>query len=72
MPLTTAQRLVEAEEALHKLLTGQRTVSMSYNGRTVTYNQQDIGKLQEYIRQLKSEIAQEAGTSTRRPFGVTW
>lgn len=72
MPLTTAQRLVEAEEALHKLLTGQKMVSMSYEGRTVTYTQQNIDALKQYIRDLKSEIAQAAGTSSRRPFGVSW
>lgn len=72
MALTTAERLVEAEEALHALLTGQKMVTLSYEGRSFSYSQANIDALRQYIRDLKSEIAITAGTQTRRPFGVSW
>lgn len=45
-------RLTEAETALHKLLTGNKPVSLNYNGESMTFQQTDEGKLRAYIGEL--------------------
>lgn len=74
MALTTTQKLDEARTALHKLLTGQKTVSVRYEGRSVEYSRSDIAELRTYIRELERELEIEQGvtTTSRRPFGVAW
>lgn len=55
---TAAQRLVEAEDALHAILTGsgiQRVQDQS--GESVTYTTANVGRLRAYIAELKAEIA---------------
>jgi len=56
--LTAAVRLVQAEDALHKLLTGRSTVECrDSNGASIVYSRTNIGSLRAYIEQLKAEIA---------------
>lgn len=58
--LTTAQRLVEAEDALHQLLTGTSArVVVDQNGERIEYTAANAGKLRAYIQELKQEIAGE-------------
>lgn len=65
---TLAARLVQAETALHKLLTGSAVVSVGYGEDRVQYRQADIGELRAYIQQLKVETG---GTPRRgRAIGV--
>ncbi len=46
MDLVTLQtRLMEAQAALHKLLTGSLRQRVNYNGQDVTFAATDIGKL---------------------------
>lgn len=60
--LTAAQRLVEAEDAYHALLTGESArVVVDQNGQRVEYTAANRGALAVYIAQLKDEIA---GTTT--------
>ncbi len=50
------QRLTEAQNALHKLLTGTATVQLSYQGESVTYTTADEGKLRSYIKELEAQL----------------
>ena len=60
-------RLVEAEEAYHKLMIGEKEVSVSVgNFGTTTYNQASRTALESYISSLKSQIAAAEGTPTIR------
>ena len=50
-------RLIEAEEAYHKLMCGDKEVSVTVgNFGSTTYNQASISKLEAYISNLKSQI----------------
>lgn len=56
--LTAAQRLVEAEDAYHQLVTGTSArVFVDQNGERIEYTAANRGALQAYIQQLKIEIA---------------
>lgn len=65
---TTAERLIEAETALHNLSTGRSVVSVSKDGRTVSYSSANRGDLERYINSLKDESA--TTTFRRGPMGV--
>lgn len=67
--LTNAQKLTEAEAALHKLLTGSQVVQVGYGERRVQYTQANISELRQYIATLKGAIDP---TVARRPMGVVW
>ena len=60
-------RLAQAEEAYHKLMIGEKeiTVSVGSFGST-TYNQASRTALESYISSLKSQIAAAEGTPTCR------
>lgn len=60
-------RLAEAETAYHKLMIGEKEVSVSIgNFGSTTYNQANITQLEAYISNLKSQIAVAEGKSTGR------
>lgn len=60
-------RLIEAEEAYHKLMIGAHEVSVNVgNFGSVTYNQTSRTALEAYISSLKSQIAAVEGTSVGR------
>jgi len=66
--VTLRQRLLEAEGALHRLMTGELEVTVSVGGYgATTYAQTDIDKLNAYISRLKSEIAAKEGRPRRGP-----
>jgi hypothetical protein len=58
--------LAEAEEARHELLIGRKTVTVSSNGKSQTYAQTDLGKLDAYIVSLRSQLGLPTGVS--KPF----
>ena len=60
-------RLDEAETALHKLLTGQQTVRLEYDGKSVTYTAASAGDLRAYIGQLQVNL----GLKSRRSRAIT-
>ncbi len=68
MDIETLQtRLTEAEEAYHKLMIGEKEVSVSVgNFGSTTYNQANITQLEVYISNLKSQIAVAEGQTTGR------
>ena len=62
------QRLEEAEIAFHKLLTGEREVSVSVSDfGTVTYGQAQTKVLEKYITHLKSQVARLERRPRRQP-----
>ncbi|WP_368750142.1 gpW family head-tail joining protein [Klebsiella aerogenes] len=67
-------RLLEAEMALHRLLTGTSVVSISRgdsagNNRSYQYSQANISQLKAYIVELKGLLGMSTGR--RRPAGVS-
>ena len=68
--LTTAEKLAEAETALHSLLTGKRAVTIGYGDRRLTFTEGNVDKLRQYIAELKA--LDDPTTYKRRPFRVVW
>lgn len=56
--MTAAEKLVEAEKALHELLTGTSArVVVDQNGERIEYTAANVGRLRTYVEELKAEIA---------------
>ena len=56
--LTTAERLIEAQEALHALLTGTQAVSVTdQNGEKIEYRPVSRTDLQRYVADLEAQVA---------------
>lgn len=53
-------RLAQAEQALHDLSIGKTTASVSYDGKSVSYTQTNIGQLRGYIADLKRQLGRPA------------
>ncbi|OBS50712.1 hypothetical protein A8B73_20160 [Methylosinus sp. 3S-1] len=53
MTMTEAEKLADAEAALHKLLTTGGVVEVTHNGKTVKYARANIGELKAYVAQLR-------------------
>lgn len=52
------QRLEEAELAYHRLVMGEGVVQVTdQNRESVIYSKADLGKLKNYIAELKAEIS---------------
>lgn len=61
---TLKERLAEAETAYHKLMIGEKEVSVTVGGfGATTYSQASITQLEKYIASLKAQIASAEGTS---------
>ena len=58
---------IEAEQALHQLVIGQKAVKVQKDGRMVEYRPANAGELKQYIQQLKQALSKTTG---RRPAGV--
>lgn len=71
---TLQTRLAEAEDALHKLMTGGKTVAIrSSNGSMVTYGEADAAALRGYIADLRGQIGSaQGGTGRRKPIYATF
>jgi len=65
--LSTLQtRLAEAEAALHALAQGQRTVTIQFEGRSVSYTQATMDELTKYTDRLRVEIGSATATLAGR------
>jgi hypothetical protein len=66
--------LTLAEAARHKLATGTATASVKYGDREVTYSKADLGSLDAYIADLRSQLSPLDGTpqTRRRPINLTF
>ena len=63
--MTLEEKLRQAEEAYHSLMTGSMVASITKDGREVSYTRADADKLQKYIMELKAQI--NGGHTNRRP-----
>lgn len=64
--MTDKERLAQAEEAYHSLLTGTAVARVvDQNGESVNFVRADLPKLSQYIDQLKRKL----DTSTDSPRG---
>lgn len=69
MALTVQERLIEAEVALHALLTGQAVAEVrDSNGETVRYTIANASRLRAYIEELRRQIAPTLGGPLRPIF----
>ena len=67
------QRLMEAEEAYHKLMIGEKEVSVSVgNFGSTSYNQTNISQLEKYISALKTQTNKVEGRASRRVIKVVF
>jgi hypothetical protein len=58
MALTAAERLAEAQDALHQLLTGTLAVSVTdQNGEKVDYRPANRAALERYVADLEAQLA---------------
>ena len=67
--MSLQDKLMQAEDAYHKLQTGTMAVSIMKDGRRVDFNRTNIHQLKNYIDELKSQLGM---TYVRRrpPAGV--
>lgn len=66
-------RLEEAEEAYHKLMCGDKEVSVTVGSfGSTTYNQASMQKLEAYISNLKTQISKTSGGGGRRIMKVSF
>lgn len=56
-------RLSDAETALHKLMIGQQTVRLMYDGKEVMYTAATAGDLRAYITELQVALGIKSGRS---------
>ena len=61
-------RLQEVENAIHDLMTGQKEVSVKYEGTEVTYSKARLSDLRLY----KAELEGKLGLRRRRSVRVTY
>ena len=58
--------LAKLETARRALITGASAQSVSYNGRSVTYRQTDLGTIEREIADVKRKL----GRGTNRPLRI--
>lgn len=70
---TAAERLQEARNAYHLLMTGQSAVEIrDSNGESVRFTAANASRLLAYIDELSAEVSGEALQRTRRPLRPIW
>lgn len=71
--LTTAQKLAEARQAYHEIMTGQAVSRfVDQNGESVSYSKVNIGGLAAYIAALERELANPGVPAYRGPLKFTF
>ena len=64
---TLQTRLTEAEDALHRVLTGQSVTVVGYDGHRTEYSAASAGDLRRYIATLRRQLGQgTAAPGSRR------
>ena len=60
--MTDLDRLTEALDVRHQLMLGQKAVTVSSaGGKSITYNQANLGLLDQYIAQLRASLGLPTG-----------
>lgn len=73
MPLTTQQKLDEARQAYHEIMTGQSVSRViDQNGESVSFSKVNASALLSYIKQLEAELASPEGPFYRGPLRFTF
>jgi len=67
--MTAAEKLAEAKDALHALLTGKQAAMVQYADTRAQFTAANIDELRRYIAQLEGEVD---STKARRPLSVRW
>lgn len=67
-PATLQQWLADAQAALQSLMTGRREVTVSYDGKSVTYSNASKGDLQMWIMQLQRQLGVGGRRRALRPY----
>lgn len=62
------QWLNDAQAAMAALMTGRREVSVSYDGKTVTYSNANRADLQAWIGLLQRQLGLNRGRRALRPY----
>jgi hypothetical protein len=71
--LTTAQKLAEARQAYHEIITGQAVSRfVDQNGESVSYSKTNLGALAAYIAALEAGLASPGVTPYRGPIRFTF
>ena len=65
---TIRQYLTDAQAAYAQLLTGQRPVTVSYEGKSVTYNMASVQNLEAWIELLQRALGYNRGRRALRPY----
>ena len=69
IPLGTIQTyLTQAQAAYAQLITGQRPVTVSYEGKSVTYNMASVQNLEAWIELLQRALGYNRGRRALRPY----
>lgn len=68
--MTLQQRLEQAENAYHRLMTGTATVEIKKDNRTVTYYRATAHQLKNYIDELRVQLNGNKSSRRRPPMGV--
>lgn len=68
---TLEARLVEAESAYHKLMTGSLEESVGSGDAQARYTRAEAGSLSAYISQLRGQIAALGGAGAVRRRAIT-
>lgn len=73
MALTTQQKLDEARQAYHEIVTGQAAYRfVDQNGEQIQYTKANAAALLAYIRQLEQELAYPGQKLYRGPLRFTF
>jgi hypothetical protein len=65
---TLQQWLSDAQTALAALMTGRREVSVSYDGKAVTYSSANRSDLEAWIGLLQRQLGVNRGRRALRPY----
>ena len=68
---TLETRLIEAETALHRLMTGSRVEAINSPTGKVQYTSANLGDLEKYIASLKQQI-EATSRGPRKPIFFTY
>jgi hypothetical protein len=68
-PAATLQAwLTSAQQAYAALMIGQSEITVGYDGKTVTYVQADVARLEGFITLLQRQLGVNAGRRALRPW----
>jgi hypothetical protein len=65
---TLQQWLTDAQTAYSQLVTGGRPVTVSYDGKSVSYTAADVTKLESWIVSLQKQLGVNIGRRALRPY----